>query len=67
MSYITPKTNWSVIDGVDYNDLNRIEGNTEQNHNDIDAEETARIAADSAESAARIAADSAEESRNNFV
>ena len=27
MSWITPKTNWIVADGVDFNDLNRIEGN----------------------------------------
>jgi hypothetical protein len=35
MAYVTPKTNWIVTDGVGYADMNRIEGNTEQNHVDI--------------------------------
>lgn len=28
MAYVTPKLDWSVIDGVTYDDMNRIEGNT---------------------------------------
>jgi hypothetical protein len=35
MAWQTPKTDWNVDDGVGYADLNRIEGNTLQNHTDI--------------------------------
>lgn len=28
MAWITPKTDWTSQDGIDFNDLNRIEGNT---------------------------------------
>ena len=35
MAYVTPKTDWTSSDGVDEDDMNRIEGNTLQNHTDI--------------------------------
>lgn len=36
MAYQTPKTDWTEVDAVTETDLNRIEGNTAQNHSDID-------------------------------
>jgi len=35
MAYVTPKTDWTSTDGVSHTDMNRIEGNTLQNHTDI--------------------------------
>lgn len=61
MAYIEPKTNWVATNIPVASDLNRIEGNTKQNHDDIAsglaAEEAARIADVDAEEAERIASD----------
>ena len=61
MAYIEPKTNWVASNIPVASDLNRIEGNTKQNHDDIAAETIARAADVDAEEAARIADVNAEE------
>lgn len=35
MAYVTPKINWATSDGIEIDDLNRIEGNNLANHVDI--------------------------------
>ena len=61
MAYIEPKTNWIASNIPVASDLNRIEGNTKQNHDDVAAEAIARAADVDAsvavEESARIAAD----------
>jgi len=57
MARITPKTNWADNDIPVAQDLNRIENNTLQSFNELDAEASARIAADNAEASARVYAD----------
>jgi hypothetical protein len=57
MAYATPKTNWVSGDIPVPSDLNRIEGNTEANHDAVIAEATARDAAILVETNARTAAD----------
>ena len=37
MAWQEPKTNWQAADGVTDTDLNRIEGNTKQNHDDLES------------------------------
>ena len=60
MARITPKTNWVASDIPVATDFNRIENNSEQAFDELDAEVAARIADVNAEEAARIAADNAE-------
>jgi hypothetical protein len=47
MSYQTPKTDWNEAYTPTPSDMNRIEGNVEDNRSEILLEESARIAADS--------------------
>lgn len=46
MAYITPKTDWNETYEPSPSDMNRIEGNTKQNHDDIVQEATDRAAGD---------------------
>jgi len=62
MAYVEPKTTWTAGNIPVASDMNRIEGNTKQNHDDIAAEAIARAADVDAEEAARIADVDAEES-----
>jgi hypothetical protein len=60
MARITPKTNWIDNDIPTAVDVNRIENNSLQAFNELDAEAATRLAADNAEAATRLAADNAE-------
>ena len=73
MARITSKTNWTASDRPLAPDFNRIESNNEQAFDEIDAEQSARIAGDSslnsaisAEASARIAGDNGRLSISNL-
>lgn len=63
MARITPKTNWVAGNIPVSSDFNRIESNSQQAFDELDAEVAARVADVNAEEAARIADVNAEEAR----